>query len=111
MLARYLLALFLTLIIEGSIAYLIGLRGRDYVLAVALINAITHPILNYLLLVLGYLNINASLMLIVLLEVLVVIVEWRMLVYIFRFPETRFLITSILANTASFLAGLLLFWT
>ncbi len=111
MLARYLLALFLTLIIEGSIAYLMGLRGRDYVLAVALINVITHPILNYLLFVLGYLNINASLMLIVLLEILVVIVEWRLLVYIFRSPKTRFLITSILANTASFLAGLLLFWT
>jgi len=109
MLARYLLALSLTLIIEGCVAYLMGLRGRTYVLAVAIINVITHVLLNYLLLVLGYLSIGVSFALTIVLEILVVIAEWQLLVYIFRNPKVRFLITALLANTASFLTGILVF--
>jgi len=109
MFVEYLIALLLTIICEGLVAYLIGLRSRDYILAIALINVITHPILNYLILVLSNLELNVTFMFIVFLEVLVVIAEWQLLVYIFRGSKVRFLITSFLANTASFLAGLLLF--
>jgi hypothetical protein len=108
---RYLLALLLTLIIEGSVAYLLGLRKNQHILAVALVNVITNLTLNYLILVLGFLNADASLALIVVLEIVVVIVEWQMLVYVFRNPKGRFLIISILANTMSFFIGLLFFWT
>ena len=111
MLGRYLIALLLTLIIEGGIAYLLGLRTGRYILAVAMINVLTHVTLNYLLFVLGYLGVSASFMLIVVLEIGVVIVEWQLLVYVFREPRRRFLAVSILGNTASFLVGLLLFWT
>jgi hypothetical protein len=111
MLARYLLALWLTLIIEGSIAYLVGLRGRDYILAVAMINVITNLSLNYLILVLDHLGLDATFMLVVLLEIGVVMVEWQLLVYVFRRPKGQFLIASSLANAASFLIGWLLFWT
>jgi hypothetical protein len=111
MLGTYLLALFLTLTIEGSIAYLLGLRKRQYVLAVAMINVTTHVILNYLLLVLGYLGIDVTLMLVSLLEILVVVAEWQLLVYVFSNPSRRFFITSLLGNTVSFLVGVLLFWT
>jgi hypothetical protein len=67
MLARYLLALFLTLIIEGCVAYAMGFRERKYVLAVTVINVITHLILSYLLFVLGYLGVDVPLALIVVL--------------------------------------------
>lgn len=111
MLSKYLLALLLTLVIEGCVTYLLGLRKSQYILAVAAINVITNLTLNYLILVLGYLNINITFVLIVALEILVVIVEWQMLVYVFRGPKGRFLAISTLANAASFLIGLLFFWT
>ncbi len=110
MLSRYLLALALTLVSEGSIAYLFGLRKRQAVLAVAAINVMTNLILNYCLFLLGYLGVAVSFMLVVALEILVVVIEWRLLVYVFREPTERFLLLSIVANTASFLAGVLLFW-
>ncbi len=110
MLGKYLMALLLTLIIEGSIAYLFGLRTVQALLAVAMINVITNLPLNYVILVLGYLGIPAPFLLVVALEILVVVVEWRLFVYIFREPKGRFLVLSLLANTASFLVGVLLYW-
>lgn len=111
MLGTYLLALLLTLVIEGSTAYLLGLRTGRYMLAVAAINVSTHVALNYLILVLRYLGIDTTFMLVAALEVVVVIVEWQLLVYAFREPKWRFLAISILGNAASFAIGLLLFWT
>lgn len=74
-----------------------------------MINMITNLALNYLILVLGYLNMETTLGLIAFLEILVVIAEWRLLVYVFRSPRGRFLVASVLGNAASFLAGVLLF--
>jgi hypothetical protein len=108
---KYLLTLLLTLIVEGGVAYLVGLRKRRQLLAVVTINVITHVILNYLILVLSYLGLNVPFMLVIFLETLVVVVEWRLLVYVFHSPSRRLFVTSLLSNTASFLTGLLLFWT
>ena len=110
MLGGYLLILLLTVTIEGCIAYLLGFRTRQAMLAVALINVITHVILNYLILVLGYLGIDTTFAFIAILEVLIIIAEWQMLVYVFHGPNGRFLIVSTLANAASFFIGVLLFW-
>jgi hypothetical protein len=110
MLGRYLLTLLLTVAIEGCIAYLFGFRTRQAVLAVALINVITHVILNYLILALGYLGIDTTFAFIAILEVLVMIAEWQMLVYVFHGPKGRFLIIAALANATSFFIGVLLFW-
>jgi hypothetical protein len=109
MLGRYLLALLLTVIIEAGVAYLLGFRTSRFLTALAAINVITNPALNYLILVLAYLGTEVSFPWIVLLEVLVVILEWRLLVYVFREPKGRFLIVSFLGNATSFLIGLLLF--
>ena len=110
MLGRYLLTLVLTLTIEGGVAYLLGLRKSQYMLTVVMINLITHSVLSYLLLILGYLGMDVTLGLVTILEILVVIVEWQLLVYAFGGPSRRFFITALLANAASFLAGILLFW-
>jgi hypothetical protein len=79
-------------------------------LAIALINVITHVILNYLLVVLGSLGIDITFASISGLEILIVIAEWQMLVYVFHNPKGRFLVTSILTNATSFFMGVLLFW-
>jgi hypothetical protein len=111
MIGTYLVSLLLTLGIEAAVAYLLGFRKLNFFLALSLINAITNPILNYILLVLGFLDVEVTLVRVFLLEILVAIAEWRLLVYAFGGSSKRFLIFSILANAASFLAGVLLFWT
>jgi hypothetical protein len=111
MIGRFLVSLLLTIVIEGAVAYLLGFRKRQLFLALTLINAITNPILNCLLLVLGLLGIPVTLIRVLLLEIVVVIAEWRLLVYAFGDPSRRFLVLSILANAASFLTGVLIFWT
>jgi hypothetical protein len=106
----YLLALLLTVIIEGAVAWLFGFRTARSQLSVAMINCITNPALNLLLLVLAWLGVPVTLPLIIPLEVLVVGIEWRLLVYVFETPKGRLLLLSLAANAASFLAGVLLFW-
>ena len=110
MLGRFILALLLTLAIEGGVAWLLGLRTCQFLLAVTMINMITNPILNLLLLVLAYLGMEVTLLPVVLLEVLVVLAEWQLLVYVFGDPKGRFFVLSLLVNAASFLAGILFFW-
>jgi len=110
MLGRYLLTLLLTLTIEGTVAYLLGLRKRQQMVAVVMINVITHPVLSYLLLVFGYLGMDVTFGLVTVLEILVVVVEWQLLVYVFGSPGRQLFIVSLLANAASFLTGILLFW-
>ncbi len=107
----YLLALLLTLAVEGGVACLFGLRKRQALWAVVVINVITFVILNYGLLVLRYLGVNIPLALIIVLELLVVVAEWRLLVYVFGNSSGRFFILSLIANTASFIVGGLLFRT
>jgi hypothetical protein len=111
MLGRYALSLLLTILIETGVAYLLGFRTRWYLLTVAVINVITNPVLNYLLLVLGWLGMDVTLALVIPLEILVAVAEWRLLVYVFGGPKGRLLILSVLANAASFLIGLPVFWT
>ncbi len=110
MLGRYLLALLLTVAIEGAMAWCFGFRAWRAQLAVAMINCITNPALNLLLVALAWLGVNVRLPLVVLLEVGVVAAEWGLLVYAFGGPKRRLLALSLVANTASFLAGVLLFW-
>jgi hypothetical protein len=75
-----------------------------------MINCITNPSLNFLLLLLAWRGVAVTLPLVIPLEVLVVVVEWGLLVYIFEKPKRRLFTLSLVANTASFLAGLVIFW-
>ena len=110
MLARYPLALLLTVAIEGGVAWLFGFRTIGLQLAVAMINCMTNPALNLLLLVLAWRGTAVTLALVTLLEVLVVVVEWGLLVYVIGRPRGRLFTLSLAANAASFLAGVLIFW-
>ena len=107
---RYVLALLLTVAIEGAVAWLFGFRKGRALLAVAMINCITNPDLNFLLLFLAWLGVEVRLPLVVLLETQVVVVEWGLYVYVFGHPKGRLFLLSLAANAFSFLAGLLLFW-
>ena len=107
---RYLLALVLTVAIEGGVAWLFKLRTVRSQLTVALINCITNPTLNFFVYWLAWRGVEVTLFRVFLLEILVVIVEWGLLVYAFNGRKRRLLILSLAMNGASFLAGVLLFW-
>ena len=107
---RYLLALLLTVAIEGAVAWCFGFRTGRSQLAVAMINCLTNPALNLLLVALALLGVDVRLPLVVLLEIVVVLVEWGLLAYVFGAPKGRLFAMSLTANAASFLAGLALFW-
>lgn len=109
-LARYLGALFLTVILEAAVAYLMGFRQRKVQIALAVINLVTNLLLNSALIILAFAGVIVSIPLVSVLEICVVFAEWRMLVYTFGQPRRRFLVTSVLGNLVSFSAGLLLFW-
>ena len=109
MLAGYLLALLLTLLIEGGVAFVMGLRTRQQMLAVVMVNLVTHPILHYTLLLLGQLGADVTLAIILGLEMAVAAAEGLLLVYMFGRPKGRLWLIALLANGASYLAGLVLF--
>jgi len=103
-------ALFLTIVIEAGVAWLCRIRTKRELGAVVLINVITNPLLNYLLAVNGYFHlVSQTFVLILCLEAVVVLVEWRLLVYALRRGAAGMLGLSLGMNACSFLAGLLIF--
>jgi hypothetical protein len=104
------LALFLTLIIEIAVALLLGYRTRLELKTIFWVNVITNPILNYILylcIIFNLLKINLTLEL--LFELIVVLIEWRIMVSVFRKKKSgNIFILSLLMNMSSFLLGFLL---
>jgi hypothetical protein len=97
-------------VIEAMVALSFGLRKRAEIIAVIGINAITNPTMNYLLLTDQFLTGKKSDNLtIFLLEVLVVIVEWKLLVYILGGDSKRMFRLSLLMNLVSLGIGLAIF--
>ena len=91
-------ALALTLLIEVPVAWLRGLKGR---------RALGAVVINYVLLVVGRLASNRVYWVAVaVLEVLVVLAEWRLLLWVLGGSPRRLLVTSALMNAASFTVGL-----
>jgi len=107
-----LLALVLTIIIEEIVVALSGLRLKQLFLVVALINCITNPIANYLVILNNkFIFIKPSLMLIIPIELFIIFIEWRILEYAFpnRIEKRSFFKLSIIMNSSSFLIGLIIF--
>ena len=103
-------ALILTIVIEVSVAWLFGLRSKTELWTVILINVITNPLLNYLIMVNGYFHLISQVnVLILCLEAVIVLVEWRLLVWVLRQGTKKMLVLSVVMNAASYLAGLLIF--
>lgn len=107
---NFVLALFYTIIIELLVAFLFGFRKKTEIIAIILVNLVTNPILNYLLLVIGYSSLfGISQIFIVFLELIVVLVEWKLLVFVLQDKPKRLLLLSIAMNLCSYMAGFLIF--
>ncbi len=113
-------ALAVTLVVEVSVATLFRV-GRQGLVIVTLINIVTNPLLNFALLVLSFLidslsspdsatdGTNVLVVTASLLEVLVVVMEWRLLVWSLGSSVgnlRRMLVLSLTMNVASMLAGI-----
>jgi hypothetical protein len=106
----YLAALILTIVIEVFVALAFGYRHKKEMIAVVLVNLITQPALNYFLLLNSFFSlITANIQFILLLEIVVILVEWWLLVYTLKRDVTRTFALSLVMNLTSFFLGLLLF--
>ncbi len=108
LISSYLPALFLTIAIELAVAFVFGFRKKTEMLAVIFVNLITNPVLNYFVIFgehFSLFKINFTVTL--LLEILVVLVEWRLLVYALREKSGKLLVLSFGMNLCSYIVGIL----
>jgi hypothetical protein len=109
-------ALLLTLVVEVPVAWAMGLRGRRPLTAVILVNLITNPLVNYVVFAFAVSypelaqNTGLYYALVAVLEVLVVIAEWRLLLWVLGGSSRRLLLTSLVMNAASFGIGAAILW-
>ncbi len=103
-------ALVLTILIELVVAYFLGYRTKLEIIAIVCINSITNPVLNYLLLLNHHFSIiKAEELLVLFLELAVVLVEWRLLVYALQQKSWKMFLLSMVMNSCSYLMGVLIF--
>jgi hypothetical protein len=104
-------ALILTILIEETVIFLLGYRNKNIFLVVALVNVITNPIANYILMTSNIFNIiKPNISFVIILEVLIVYTEWKILEYVIPNQKKQsYLILSIMMNLSSFLTGIILF--
>lgn len=107
MILYYLGIFLLNLTIESLVAFILGRRSKKDYLAVLAVNGVTHPVLT-LLLMSGYRLGVYSLGLVLVLEVVVVVVEWRLFVYMYRAEDKKLLIQAIAMNVVSYVIGVLI---
>lgn len=107
------LALGLTLAVELPVAAALGLRARRALAAAALVSLLTNPLLNLAGLVaarsFGTATLASAWPWLLTSETLVVLAEWRLLVWALGADTRKLLLVSLAMNAASALAGLA-FW-
>jgi hypothetical protein len=103
--------LILTILIEETVIFLFGYKNKNTFMIIALVNVITNPIANYIVMTNNIFNIiKPDIPLVIILEVLIVYIEWEILEYALPIQKTQsYLILSIMMNLASFLTGIILF--
>lgn len=107
----FMIALSLTILIEWVVVIAFGFRDRSVFFAVAAINLITNPILNFSILIIQSLNLfRIDFFVLLIFELVVVFVEWRLLVFSVWGSSKRLLLLSLVMNLCSFASGLLLFY-
>jgi len=97
-----------TIIIEVFVAFLIGYRKKDFLIIVALGSVITNPVLNVLILIYVFITYSyIPFLWLIILEVIVVYVEFGILYYVFKNKHSvkELLIVSFVINSASFITG------
>lgn len=99
-------ALLITVAIELVVALIMGFRKADELWAVVYVNIITNPLLNYFILMnREFRFIRMDFLILNLIEIAIVLVEWRLLVFALRQNSRRLLLLSFLMNLTSYVLG------
>jgi hypothetical protein len=106
---NYFSSLVITIVIELCVALLFGYRSEAAWKTVILMNLMTHPPLTYILWINSYAEFADAGRLLIILEIMVVFVEWGILYYVMREKARRLLCLSFAANASSFGIGLIFF--
>ncbi|NMC36299.1 hypothetical protein GYA49_04615 [Candidatus Beckwithbacteria bacterium] len=103
----YFLTLTLTIVIEILVGgTMLGWKNKLFLTSIVLVNLITHPLLNYILYLDTYLGfLGSRFFATVMLEALVVLVEWRLLVFAMRSFSVQLFKLSLIMNVMSYLLG------
>ena len=111
LLINLILTLFLTIIIECFVSFLMGYRNKLFLLVIILMNIITNPIFNYLILLNNQFNfLKDTLTITSFFEIFIVLIEGGILIYVFTDKDRKeLLLFSLIINLVSFLLGLIIF--
>ncbi len=106
--------LIVTIVIEGMVALVAGYSSKRKQLAILLINLMTNSLLNFIVLFFYFSSVLEELSgwELLGLEGVIVIVEWRLLLYVFRERSRKLFWLSLGMNASSLFVGLFFlgFW-
>lgn len=104
----YAIAFLLTLLLEVAVALVLGYRKRSEIVCVVAVNVFSHPLLVYLLCVIGSLrSAPISPLEILLFEAGVVLVEWQLLRFALpRQSKSQLFFLSLVMNGVSYISGI-----
>jgi hypothetical protein len=112
MILNYLVALALTILSEGSTAFLFGIRDKNRQAILALINLITNLSINAILLICTLTQtVTYSFPFVVILELVVTISEGFLFKSFLELSTKKAFLYSILLNSVSFLLGIIIHLT
>lgn len=100
----YIIPLVFTIIIEMLALYLLGFRNRNLYLGLLLVNILTNPLLNFIVM-----EFSINYIGVIICEIIVVIIEGLLLKLIVR-DNLPYFRLSFIMNSVSFLIGLWLPW-
>ena len=109
MILSLIISLLLTILIELSISTFLGIKTRNDIRIVILVNICTNPIVVYIANILKLLNNNLLYILtVILLEIIVVFVEFRLYnKYLKNYKKSKFIL-SLVNNISSYMIGILI---
>ena len=103
------ISLLLTITIELSISLMLGINSHNDIRTIILVNICTNPIVVYIAKILKLLNNNiVYILILVLLEIIVVIVEFKLYNKYLKDYEKSKVILSLVNNMSSYLIGVLI---
>ncbi len=109
MILSLIISLLLTILIELSISTFLGIKTRNDIRIVILVNICTNPIVVYIANILKLLNNNLLYILtVIVLEIIVVFVEFRLYnKYLKNYKKSKFIL-SLVNNISSYMIGILI---
>jgi hypothetical protein len=105
----YLASLILTILIEVLVVRVLDSNGKFHLKTIALINLVTHPVLNFILyLIYSYKLFQTLFLPLFVLEIIVILIEWKLLNLVLINNIKRNFKFSVSMNISSLIIGLII---